>query len=154
MSQSGLATSQEENGPVKCIQITVPEAQGCPIIHIQIVFLYPSSSVMLWFSIGGTGRLGTTSMALPMPSHLPATSTRLDGYSASDTTDRLAKLLCRKYNRQVFVSASLPRSQMQMIGPHDGTGEGIIVRKVMIEVHRIMRENEDESQAGPVDTNT
>lgn len=140
---SEIATSPAD-GQIKCVQVTIPESSGCPIIHLQIVFLYPSTSIMLWFSLGGSGRMGTTSMAIPMPSHMPATSTRLTGHSAADTTDRLAKLLCRKYARQFFVSASLPRSQLQIIGTHDGTGEEVVTRKVMVEVHRIMREEKIE----------
>ncbi|CCG82899.1 protein of unknown function [Taphrina deformans PYCC 5710] len=98
---------------------------------------------MLWFSIGESGSIGTTSMALPMPKHMPTASTRLDGFSAADTTDRLATLLCRKYGRQVFVSAHLPRTQMQMIQSEDGNGEEVIVKKVLIELHRVVKQEGD-----------
>lgn len=135
-----------EDGSFGCHQLTIPATSSIPAINIQILFLHPSTSIMLWFSLNDSAKMGTTSMSLPLPNHLPATSTRIDGYSASDTTDRLASLLCRKYRRQVFVSAHLPRHQTQMIQSEDGVGEEVIIKKVLVELHRTIRAEEEEER--------
>lgn len=85
---------------------------------------------MLWLSTGG-GKFGNMSMSLPLRG--PAASTRIEGFGASDISDRLALLLCKKHNRQFFVNAHLPRKPNSLRSGETGLDE-LVLRKVVEEV--------------------
>lgn len=88
--------------------------------------------------------MGTTSMSLPLRG--PPASTRIEGFSTSDIPDRLAILVSKKYGRQVFVSAHVPKQAGSRNG-EDGSDE-LVLRRVFEQVATLIRsEAQDEVQA-------
>lgn len=78
---------------IQVVQETLPQDAATPAIHLQLTFLYPSQSLMLWASTGAT-TLGAMTIAMPAANaQAPLLKTRVTGLGANDHSDRLATLL-------------------------------------------------------------
>lgn len=132
----------------KVHQVSLPQTQFSPPVWVQLTFLYPSTSMLLWFSTQG-GRIGTTSMSLPLRG--PPASTRIEGFNTSDVSDRLAILLSKKFSRQVFVSAHVPRQSGALQSGEDGSDE-VVLRRVFEQVAALIRTEIQDEVASGVET--
>lgn len=75
------------------------------------------------------------SMSLPLKGR--AAATRIEGFGASDISDRMALLLCKKHNRQFFVNAHVPRQPGNLQSGEEGSDEtvfGAVVQQVNIQI--------------------
>lgn len=142
-TKADASTSVSGADPKRIIQLRLPEAESCPAIWIQIIFMYPSTTIMLWLSTG-PGKFGNMSMSMPLNG--PPASTRISGFGASDVSDRIALLLCRKHNRQFFVSAHVPR-QISLLQSGDDNSEEIVLRRVVQAVNLQIKKEEQEPAA-------